>query len=111
MSKANGRVGFVYMLSALSTGTVGIYTEVFRLNVNFNCIIQNRININRSKAGMTAGICIKRRNADQAVNTTLTLEITVNKVSAYLNCNRFDSAFCFQLVYNLCFVAMAFCPS
>ena len=73
MGKANCRVRFVYMLSALSACTVGIYTKIFRFNVYFDYIIQNRIHIYRSKAGVTSRVCIKRRDSYKTMDSPLTL--------------------------------------
>src|SRR5690625_3360708 len=71
MRDANGRVGFVDMLSPGAAGTVGIYAQIGWVDLNFKAIVNFRVDKNATKRRMTALVRIKRAFTYQAVHPGL----------------------------------------
>ena len=60
VGQPNRRVGFVDVLPPGSTGPVGINAQVFRPDLDFNGLINIRVDKDGRKGGMPPGIGIKR---------------------------------------------------
>ena len=68
MCQAHGRIGFVDVLAACAAGAVGVGAHVGRVDVDFDRIVNFRVNKNAGKAGVASARRIKRRFAHQAVH-------------------------------------------
>ncbi len=101
----------VYVLSSGSTGTRSRDFDIGRVYINFDTIINQWININRSKGCMAFGIAIKRRNTHQTMDTVFAFEITKRIIAFKFQCYGFDSGhITFLIVQFLDFETVFFAP-
>ena len=71
------RRGLVDVLAAGTRGAEHLHLDIFRADVHLNGVVQLRHDLQRGKAGLAAGIGVKRRHAHQAVHAILALEQAV----------------------------------
>ena len=70
---AHGGVGGVDVLSALAAGAVGIDADVFRLDDDFDAVVDFRRDEDAGKRSVPPLGLIERRNAHQAVHADFAL--------------------------------------
>ena len=58
--QANGRVGFVDVLTARAAGTEGVGAYIRRVDVNFNRIVNFRVHKHAGKTGVASARRVKR---------------------------------------------------
>src|SRR6185437_9463369 len=80
--EAHRRFGAIDMLAAGPAGAKNVDLQIVRLYVDLDVLVDLRIYENRSERGVPARIGIKRRNANQAVNTDLRLQLPVDVLAA-----------------------------
>ena len=89
------------MLSAGTTASVGINTDIFIVDLYIQVFLNIRHYITGYERGLTFSSRIERGNTDQTVNTFLRLQKSVCVLSVYLERNRFDTSFiAVQIVQN-----------
>ena len=86
------------MLPALATGAVGINPQIFRLDYDFNAVIDFRRNVNAGKRCMPALRLIERRDAHQAVDADFAGQQTERVLSIYREGSRLQPRFFAGLV-------------
>jgi len=69
--------GLVDVLAAGTGGAEHLHLDVLRADVHLNGVVQLRHHFQRGKAGLAAGVGIKRRHADQTVHAVLAFQQTV----------------------------------
>ena len=90
MRNADGRIGGVHMLSTFAAGTVGINSEIFRLDNDFDGFVNLRRNINAGERSVPSLGLIKRRNADESVHSDLAGQKTVRIFAVHAKCGGLD---------------------
>src|SRR5262249_13869191 len=90
---AHGGIGGVDVLAAFAAGTVGVHADLFRLNVDFDGVVNFRRNEDAGKGGMAAALLIERRDPDQAVNADLAGQQAVGVVAYHGEGGGLDAGF------------------
>ena len=89
------------MLSAGTTASVGINTDVLIIDFYVQILLNIRHYIAGYERGLALSSRIERGNTYQTVNTFLRLQKSVCVLSVYLEGNRFDTSFiAVQIVQN-----------
>ena len=103
---------FVYILTACSGRSEGIPTQVGRVNLNFNRVVDEWNYKYGGKGCHTFALCVERRHSHKAMYSVFGLQIAVSKIALYLYCYRFDAGFItFKHVCNLGFIALFLAPA
>ncbi len=108
---AHGGVRLVHVLAARAAGPVGVDAQVLGTDVHLDGIVENREAEDRGEGGMPPGVRIERRDADQAVDARLCLEVAVGVGAVHLDGHALDPAFGLQDVDDVDGVAAAFGPA
>src|SRR5581483_7425257 len=93
MSDSNGGIGGIYVLSAFTTGTIGVDAQVFRLDVDFDALVDLWRNEDAGKRGMSPFGLIKWRNPDQAMHSDFAGQQTERVIAVHAKGCRFDARF------------------
>ena len=100
------------MLSACTAGTVGVNTDVIRVNLYVNVFLDVRHDIAGHKGGLALSRSVKGRYADQTVHTVFRAQVTVGIFPVNLHCNRLDTGFIpVQEIQYLCLESLFLCPA
>jgi len=92
MDQSNCRGCFVDVLTTGTGGTEDLHLIVFRLDLKiFTVVLDLGNHFNGSKGGLAAGIGIKGRYTDQAVNTVLSLQEAIGILTFDDDIGRFQS--------------------
>ena len=83
-------VGAIDVLPAGAGGAVGVDPYILILDIDFDRVIDHRIDVDRGEAGMPPGVRIKWRNSYQAMYATFGLEPTICLGAGNLDRRRFD---------------------
>ncbi len=96
---AHGRFSPVDVLAAGAAGAENIHFDVVRFEIDFDVVVDLRVNENRGERSVAARVGIERRNADQAMHADFRLQQAVNIFSVDFKRHGFDAgAFTFQPV-------------
>ena len=100
------------MLAACTGRTVNLHFNICRVDLDFNIVIQFRHNLQAGKAGLAAGVGIKRADAHQAVHAVFTFQHTVSVGTLNHHRSGLDTGFiAFQHIQNFHGVAVGFGPA
>ena len=77
MDESDGGGGLVDVLAACAGGAVDLHLDVLGADVHLNGVVQLGHDLQRGKAGLTAGVGVERRDAHQTVDAVLALEQAV----------------------------------
>ena len=103
---------FVDVLAACTGRTVNLHFNIRRVDLDFNIVIQFRHNLQAGKAGLAAGVGIKRADAHQAVHAVFTFQHTVSVGTLNHHRSGLDTGFiAFQHIQNFHGVAVGFGPA
>ena len=91
MGDANRGISTVDVLAPGSAGTIGIHSQVCRIDFNLEAVVYFRIGINRCKGSMAAVSGIERALAYQSVNAGLGSQVPVGILAGYLQSSALDS--------------------
>ena len=100
------------MLSAGTTASVGINTDVLIIDFYVQIFLNIRHYIAGYERGLTLSSCVERGNTDQTVNSFLRLQKSVCVLSVYLESNGFHTSFIsIQIVQYFDGKALALSPA
>ena len=112
MNNADSRVGLVDVLTARTAGTVSGDFNVFLADDNSVKVFKLGHDLDGCKRCLTTTVCIKGRNAHQAVNTVLALEVAVSvQTGDHHSCTLNASTITVEPVGKLNVKAALFCPT
>ena len=112
MGDPNGRIRFIYMLTAGSCGSVGVYPKVALINFYYNFLVYLRVNKNRCERCMSPRTGVKRGYAHKSVNADFGLGITIGILSLNGYGNTFNTGFISRLkIYDSCSETFPLRPS
>ena len=81
------------MLTTCTTSSVGINTDIIRLDFNFRIVLNFRHNIAGRKRGLPSACAVEGRHTHQTVNPLLGFQIAIGIFAVHLNGNGFQSGF------------------
>ena len=87
----NRRIRLVDMLSARTAASIGIDSQIFRVNLNCNFIVDFRRDFKHRKRGLPFSCRVKRRNSDKPVHTFFVFQIAVGIFAFDKQSCAFDS--------------------
>ena len=96
VGQTDGGGGLVDVLTACTAGSVGINTDIIRLDFNFRIILNFRHNIAGRKRGLPSACAVEGRHTHQTVNPLLGFQIAIGIFAVYLNSNR-----CCILIFSI----------
>ena len=79
------------MLSAGTTGTIGIDSDIIIIDFHIQIFLNIRHDITGYKGGLALARRIERGNAYQSVYTLFGFQVAVCVLSVYLKCDGLDS--------------------
>jgi hypothetical protein len=98
---ANGRTRLVDMLATCAGAAKEVELEVFITHVDVDVLIDHRGYVDCGKTGVPSGVAVERRNADEAVNPFLGLQIPIGELAFDLEGDSFDALLLFLEVEDL----------
>ena len=111
MSESYSGLDLVDVLPSLAAGTVGISLDIGRIDFNRG-ILDLWSDIDAGKGGVTPLCRIKWRNANEAVDSALGLEVAEGMITLHLESYRLDAGLITLLdINNASGVAAAFDPA
>ncbi len=108
MRDTHGAVRLVDVLSARSAAAIGIYLELFGINLDFVIVLNFGHYFDGRKRRMTSRVGVERRYAHQSVHALLRLEVSVRVVSVNLDSDALDTRLVARkIVEHLHLIALA----
>ena len=112
MRDADGGAGLVDVLAAGAAGAVSVDPDVVRVDDDIDILFNIRHDIAGDKGGLALALGVEGRNAHEAVNTALTLQVAVSVGAADLEINRFDARLvAVDIVHDVDLEALAVSPA
>ena len=112
MCDTDGRWCLVDMLTAGTTASISINTDLIVIDLYIQILLDIRHNITGYKRCLSLTCCIERRNTHQTVNSLLWFQITVSICSVYLESNRFDTCLiAVQIIQHFQGKSFLICPA
>src|SRR6185312_7578917 len=112
MRKSHGGFCPVDVLASRAAGAENIYLQIFRLDVDLDVLVDLRIHENGGERSMPPRIGVKWRDANQAMDADLRLQLPVNVLAADFDRSRLNTgAFAFQTIRDNRFVFVALGPA
>src|ERR1700722_1631530 len=109
---ADGGFDLVDVLAAFATGAEGVDAQVFRTDIDFNAVVNLGNDEDGGEGRVAAGGLIERRNAHEAVYTSLAGQQSVGVFTRELDGRGLDARlFAGSLIKDRRVYAFAFCPA
>src|SRR5262245_22526396 len=97
---AHGRIGNVDVLAAGAARTISVYTQILLVDLDFDVLVNLRINEQRSERRVPARVLIERRDAHQSVHAGFGGEQSICVFTLDFNGHAFDPSFFTGLIVD-----------
>ena len=100
------------MLTARAAASVGIDTQVFRVDLDIKIFFDIGHNIQRYEGGLALALGVEGGNPNKTVYAFFRFQITISVLTVYLKGNGLDARFfAIQIVQDFHGKALFLCPS